>query len=171
ADPRNPKQIGNMTYEAAARLTLATKGIAARGRGLFLAQACAACHTDADGQTLKGPHLVDIGKRYSAAELVESILQPSAKIAQGFETYRFDMADGKVFTGFVVSERAQSVLIREVTGTQRELPRAQIESRAILKQSMMPEGIVNNLMPEELADLIAYLQSLTGSDNPPKKSA
>ena len=74
------------------------------------------------------------------------------------------MADGKVFTGFVVSERARSVLIREASGLQRELKLAQIESRTIQKQSMMPDGMVNNLTPEELADLVAYLQSLTGGD-------
>jgi putative heme-binding domain-containing protein len=111
---------------------------------------------------------VDLGKRYSAAELLESILRPSAKIAQGFETYLFEMADGKVYTGFVVSKSASSVLIRDSTGVQHELKRARIESRAIQKQSMMPDGLVNNLTPEELADLIAYLQSLTGGDHPPK---
>jgi putative membrane-bound dehydrogenase-like protein len=173
ADPKDPNQIGNMTYEAAVKRALAAKGDAAKGKALFKAQSCAACHTDADGQALKGPHLVDIGKRYSAAELVESVLKPSAKIAQGFETHRFDMADGKVYTGFVVSERARSVLIREATGAQRELPLAQIESRTVQKQSMMPEGVVNNLTPEGLADLIAYLQSLTGGDStgPPAQPA
>src|SRR5262249_21369046 len=132
------------------------------------AQSCGACHTDADGQMPKGPHLVDIGKRYSAAELLESILRPSAKIAQGFETYFFELADGRAYTGFVVSESARAVLIREATGVQRELQRAQIASRTIQKQSMMPDGLVNNLTPEELADLIAYLQSLTGGDAAPK---
>ena len=116
------------------------KGDAAKGKALFKAQSCSACHTDADGQTLKGPHMVDIGKRYSAAELVESILKPSAKIAQGFETYLFEMADGKVYNGFVVSTSAKAVLIREATGVQRELKLAQIESRTIQKQSMMPDG-------------------------------
>ena len=116
ADPNNPNQIGNMTYEAAARRALQAKGDAERGKALFKAQSCRACHTDADGQTPKGPHLVDIGKRYSAAELVESILKPSAKIAQGYETYLFAMADGQVFTGFVVSEGASAVLIREAIG-------------------------------------------------------
>jgi putative heme-binding domain-containing protein len=115
---------------------------------------------------------VDIGKRYSTPELVESILKPSAKIAQGFETYRFDMADGRVLVGFVVSERAKSVLIREANGVQRELKLAEIESRTIQKQSLMPEGVVSNLTPEQLADLIAYLQSLTGnSGDPPAKPA
>ncbi len=115
---------------------------------------------------------MDIGKRYSTPELVESILKPSAKIAQGFETYRFDMADGRVLVGFVVSERAKSVLIREANGVQRELKLAEIESRTIQKQSLMPEGVVSNLTPEQLADLIAYLQSLTGnSGDPPAKPA
>ena len=103
----------------------------------------------------------------SAAELAEAILKPSAKIAQGFETYLFTMANGKVYTGFVVSTSARTVLIREATGSPRELQLAQIESKEIQKQSLMPEGLVSNLTPEDLADLIAYLQSLTGNDNSP----
>ena len=83
ADPKNANQIGNMSYEAAARRALQAKGDAERGRSLFTAQSCRACHTDADGQTPKGPHLVDIGKRYSPAELVESILKPSARSPRG----------------------------------------------------------------------------------------
>src|SRR5262249_33498701 len=66
ADPKNPDLIGNMTYEVAAKRTLAAKGDATRGKVLFKTQSCVACHTDADGQTPKGPHLVDIGKRSKA---------------------------------------------------------------------------------------------------------
>jgi putative membrane-bound dehydrogenase-like protein len=161
ADPNDPNQLGNMPYEVAVKRTLTAKGDAAKGRLLFKAQSCTACHTDADGQSLKGPHLVDIGKRYSSAELVESILKPSAKIAQGFESYRFEMTNGQVHTGFIASESARAVLIREATAIQRELKLAEIESRTILTQSMMPDGLVANLTPDGLADLLAYLQSLT----------
>jgi putative membrane-bound dehydrogenase-like protein len=160
ADPANPDQIGNMTYEAAVKRALRAKGSAEKGKALFLAQSCAACHTYADGQAPRGPHLVDIGKRYSAAELAESILKPSEKIAQGFETYTFTMTSGRLHTGFIVSESAAVVQIREPTGLPRELKQSQIESREIQKQSMMPDGLASNLTPEQLADLIAYLQSL-----------
>jgi putative heme-binding domain-containing protein len=173
ADPKNPNQIGNMSYEAAVKRAISARGDTAKGKVLFKAQSCSACHTDTDGQSLKGPHMVDIGKRYSAAELAESILKPSAKIAQGFETYLFELANGASVTGFVVSERARSVLIREASGVQRELKRSQIESRTVQKQSLMPDGLVDTLTPEELADLIAYLQSLTSGDaaaRPGKKS-
>jgi putative membrane-bound dehydrogenase-like protein len=170
ADPNNPNQLGNLAYGVGARRTLAARGDAAKGKVLFKSQSCIVCHTVADGQMPKGPHLVDIGKRYSAAELVESILKPSVKIAQGFETYRFEMANGKTYVGFVVSERAKTVLIRETSGAQHVLSLAQIESRTILKESMMPEGLVNNLTPGDLANLVAYLQSLTGDEESPKKA-
>jgi putative membrane-bound dehydrogenase-like protein len=160
ADPKDRNQIGNMKYDAAVKRALRAKGKAERGKPLFRSQSCIACHTYADGQMPKGPHLVGIGKRYSAAELLESILKPSEKIAQGFETYTFTTVKGRIITGFVVTESADLVQIREATGLHRELKKKDIESREIQKQSMMPEGLVNNLSPEQLADLIAYLQSL-----------
>jgi putative heme-binding domain-containing protein len=164
ADPKNPNQMGNLPYEAAARRALGAKGDAAKGKLLFTSQSCASCHTDADGQTPKGPHLVDIGKRYKADELVESILKPSAKLAQGFEGYTFTLVSGKVFTGFVVSESATGMQFRDATGVLRELKQSEIESRTMQKQSIMPEGLADSLTPEQLADLIAYLQSLKGPD-------
>ncbi len=160
ADPKNPDQIANMTYEVAARRALAAKGDAKKGEALFKSQSCLACHTTADGQTPKGPHLVEIGKRSKADELVESIMKPSAKLAQGYETYRFVMTDERVFQGFVVSERADATVIRESNGVQRELKKTEIATRQMQKQSAMPEGLAANLTPDQLADLLAYLQSL-----------
>ncbi len=93
---------------------------------------------------------------------MESILKPSAKIAQGFETVTFTLQDGRVFSGFIVTESANLVQIRESSGVPRELKRAEIESRQVQLQSAMPEGVVNALVPAQLADLIAYLQSLKG---------
>ncbi|MCS6978398.1 MAG: CotH kinase family protein [Gemmatales bacterium] len=163
ADPNNPDQIANLPYETVVRRALAVRGDARRGEQLFKSQSCFACHTTADGQTPKGPHLVDIGKRYQPEELVESIVKPSAKIAQGYESYLFATVDGQVIQGFVVSERAQATLIREPNGLPREIRKEDIESRSILKQSAMPDGLVANLTPEQLADLLAYLQSLKGN--------
>ena len=114
----------------------------------------------ADGQTPKGPHLVDIGKRYKAEELIESILKPSGKLAQGYEAYLFVTVKGQSFTGFIVTESADAVLIRESNGVQRELRRNEIESRIQQTISAMPEGLAANLTPVQLADLLAYLQSV-----------
>jgi putative heme-binding domain-containing protein len=160
ADPKNPSQIANMAYETAAKRTLSLKGDLRKGEELFKSQSCVACHTTADGQMPKGPHLVDIGKRSKPEELIESILKPSAKLAQGYESYRFELDDGRVLTGFVVSESADTVLIREANGVQRELKRTSIEAKIQQMVSAMPEGLAANLTPEQLANLLAWLQSL-----------
>lgn len=159
-DPNNQQLIANMPIEQAVERAMKAPGDAARGKLLFTQQACHACHTDAEGQDPKGPHLVDIGQRYQRSELIESILKPSAKIAQGFDTYSFITADGKVLSGFVVLESATEIRIRENNGVAHTLKIDEIDQRMKQTQSMMPDGIVNNLTPEQLADLLAYLESL-----------
>ena len=159
-DPDNPDQIANLKPDIASYRALNTEGDAKRGEPLFRKQACIACHTTANGQTPKGPHLVDIGKRYRKQELVESILKPDAKIAQGFDTYLFVMNSGKVVTGFVSGESVDEVQVRQTNGVALKLKKTDIELRQKKTESMMPRGVVNNLTPEQLADLIAYLQTL-----------
>ena len=159
-DPQNKNQIANMGFEDALLRAAKAGGDAKRGEALFTKQSCIQCHTSANGQTPKGPHLVDIGKRYKREELIESILRPSAKIAQGFDTFGFITVDGRVLTGFVVSESADAVTVREANGLSHTLKLADIEERAKKEISMMPDGIAGNLTPEELADLLAYLESL-----------
>jgi putative membrane-bound dehydrogenase-like protein len=159
-DPNNPNQVANMKFEAAADRAFKTNGDVAKGKALFTQQSCLACHTFANGQTPKGPHLVDIGKRYKKNELIESILKPSAKIAQGFDTYSIIMHDGKIFTGFVTTESALEVKLKQTTGVALTIKKSEIDERVKQKLSMMPIGLANNLTPEQVADLVAYLQSL-----------
>ncbi len=163
ANPKNPNLIANLSYENTLSKVMLTKGSPEKGKALFNSNTCASCHTDANGLSPKGPHLVDIGKRYKKMELVESILKPDAKIAQGFDTVAFSTKSGKILTGFVVSESAQQILIRQITGISLELKKDSIEEKTVLKNSMMPAGLVGNLTAEQLSDLISYLETLTSS--------
>ena len=160
ADPNNPNLVANIKPEAAAGRALKAAGSAKRGEALFKLQTCDTCHTTANGQLPKGPHLVDIGKRYKKAELIESILKPSAKIAQGFDTYVFVMKTGKAMTGFVTSESADEVELRQTNGISSTIKKSEVGVRRKSPGSVMPTGLVNSLTPEQLADLAAYLQSL-----------
>jgi putative membrane-bound dehydrogenase-like protein len=160
ADPNNPNQIGNLDRAVAMTQATETKGSAEAGKALFVSQACIACHTYADGQTPQGPHLVDIGKRYSRKELVESVLEPNAKIAQGFDSWTVLTVDGKVQTGFVVLESAETLTLRGADGRRVEILQDDIDDRRKQEQSMMPKGLVDNLTTSQLADLMAYLESL-----------
>ncbi len=159
-DPNDPNLIGNLPFDQVLARTLRAAGNPERGARLFETQSCTACHAVADGQAPKGPHLFEITKRYKPEELVESIVRPSAKLAQGYETYQFILADGRIVQGFIVSERARSVLLRQSDGREVEIAKHDIEERRILTTSSMPEGLVGNLTPEQLGDILSYLQTL-----------
>ncbi len=159
-DPKRPELIGNQSLSQVLAALKDNNGNAEKGKALFQSQACIACHTFADGQAPKGPHLVDIGKRYNRQELVESIIKPSAKMAQGFESWQLLTKDGDVLTGFVTTESAERIVIRDGRGIMQELAQEEIEERKKQEISMMPEGLVGNLTVDQLSDLLAYLESL-----------
>lgn len=151
--------IGAMKYEDVAKLVLATKGDAKIGAQLFLKQGCVVCHTVSPSEPPKGPMLGGIATRYSRADLCESVLKPSAKVAQGFESQYIKMKNGDEFEGFVVKEGGDSVEVRGIAGPSNILEKSDIAERQKRDKSIMPEGLVANITPSELAALITYLES------------
>ena len=152
--------VATLGVEKSIDRVLKAKGNAERGKKFFTTQACIACHTTADGQTPKGPHLVDIGKRYKPTELLQSILTPNAVVAQGFDTYAFTTKDKKTHVGFVTLESNDTISIRTAVGVAVDIPTSQIAKREKIEYSSMPPGLAAGLTPEQLADLLAYLQTL-----------
>ncbi|HYG73583.1 MAG TPA: c-type cytochrome [Planctomycetota bacterium] len=152
--------IGTLDVEKVTAEAMKIKGDEKVGADLFVKQRCVACHTITKAEGLKGPFLGDVATRYKRAELLESILSPNAKIAQGFVGYLFKMKDGKRYEGFVSKEAGEEVEIRNAAGEAQMLPLHEIEKRTELKTSIMPSGIVDNLTVEEFASLLAYLESM-----------
>ena len=131
------------------------------GRTLFTRQGCAACHTASPEETEKGPNLGGIATRYSRTELIESIVRPAAKVAQGFATNFFDMADGRHLEGFVVREGGTEVVLRDLAGVETTVRKDQIKARGVREGSIMPPGLADSLTLHEFASLLAYLGSTT----------
>jgi putative membrane-bound dehydrogenase-like protein len=136
-------------------------GDAALGSKLFAQQGCTACHTTAAGEPEKGPYLGGILSRYSRGEVIESILRPAAKVAQGFATHSFTTADKRQITGFVVREGQDDVTIRDLTGAETTLRKSEIAARSVSDGSVMPPGLVDGLTLQELSSLLAFLESTT----------
>ena len=152
--------IGKLPFEQVVADAVKAKGDANLGRKLFLKQGCVACHTVSKDEPLKGPLLQDITKRYKRDELVESILKPSAKIAQGFESQYFVLDSGKVLEGFVVRESGDDIELRNAAGIVSVITVKEIDERGKRTISIMPVELVSKLTPAELAGLLAYLESL-----------
>jgi putative heme-binding domain-containing protein len=160
ADPKNPNQIGNLSYADALKRASLAAGSPNLGAPLFKSASCDACHATAADQPPKGPVLANIGKRLRRTELIEAILKPNAQLTKGFESWSILTADGKVVAGFVLTENADMLRLRQANGLAAEIATADIEMRKKLDQSMMPSGFVDALTPEQLADLVAYIESL-----------
>jgi putative heme-binding domain-containing protein len=149
-----------MPFESVLAAVAAEKGDAKRGERLFLRQGCIACHTVAAGAAPKGPSLLGIAARYKRGELTESIVKPSAKIAQGFEPQKIATIDGHTYEGFVVRESGDEVELRDVQGNATILPKKDIDARARGEVSIMPVGLADHLTVHDFASLLAYLESL-----------
>ncbi len=152
--------IEKLKYEQVLATAQKTKGDAKSGRELFTKAGCVACHTVSSDEAPKGPFLGGIGTRYSRTELCESILKPSAKIAQGFETQAFKTKDDEEIEGFVTREGGDDLDVRNVAGITTTLAKKNIVERARREKSMMPDGLADRLTTSELASLLAYLESL-----------
>ena len=139
------------------------QGDAARGRALFSDQkglACIKCHAvGKDGGTV-GPELTSVGAKYPRDELIASVLYPSAKISSGFEPTTFALADGRIVTGIIRGETADSVEIHDADARPVRIKKDEIEGRKQSEVSLMPSGLVEGLSPRDFADLIAYLETL-----------
>ena len=152
--------IGKLPRKEVTAAVLNEKGDPELGAQLFQRQSCVNCHTVSKTESVKGPYLGDITTRYSRAELAEAILEPSAKIAQGFETQKIATKNGQTYEGFIVRESGEEVELRNSTGAVTVLPKAEIEERAKSEVSVMPTGLADLITVKELAAIISFLESL-----------
>ena len=141
---------------------LARTGKVTNGEALFFAEGgvqCFTCHGVAGRGRSAGPDLSAVGLKFSREEMLQQLLHPSARIDPDFQTWVADLKDGDSVSGFLVKQDADSVVLREATGAVRSLARAQIRSLQKTNLSLMPEGLLENLTPDEAADLLEFLTS------------
>ena len=156
---KNKVTIAKLKYEDVVAEVERTKGDAKLGAKLYIRAGCANCHTTTPNEQPKGPFLGG-SARFKRPELCESILKPSAKIAQGFVTQVFSLSDGRVVEGFITKESGTELEIRGQNGAPLTILKSTIEQQKKSDQSIMPSGLVDKLSPAELASIIAYLESL-----------
>jgi putative heme-binding domain-containing protein len=88
-----------------------------------------------------------------------NVVNPSAEIREGFENYLIYTADGRALNGFLVDQDAKVVVLRGVEGQTVSIERDNIERMAPVARSLMPEGVLKPLSPQQVRDLFAYLRA------------
>ena len=154
--------IEKMPYDKVVSIATKTKGDARRGQEFFTKLGCIQCHTVSAEEAPKGPFLGGIAQRYNRTELCESIMKPSAKISQGFETQWFKTTDDDDYEGFVTKDAGDEIELRNILGVTSTIKKSEIKERGKRDVSVMPEALVAKITPEDLACVLAYLESLKG---------
>jgi putative heme-binding domain-containing protein len=132
------------------------------GRKLFGAAACFACHRFNNQGGAVGPDLTQLSGRFSARDILESVVEPSKQISDQYGAVQIVTMDGKVVTGRIINLAGDSYRIQTNMldpGALVGVDRKQIDVMMTSKTSMMPKGLLNTLAEAEVLDLMAYLLS------------
>ena len=147
--------------EKAREHALKSKGDVNLGKALFNKQGCIVCHAVNNAAIQKGPFMGTAGSQFTREFLIDSVLNPSLAIAQGFPTYEITPKPGKGNTafGFLVDEDNTNYILMNSAGLYQTIVKEYQASKKIIDGSMMPPGLVFTLNLHEFTSLIEYLKS------------
>ena len=144
------------------RSALTLSGDSSRGAEVF-ERDCATCHQFAGRGHNVGQDLREVAGD-SREELLANIIDPNAKVQSNFINYRLDTKDGQILTGIIARETQNSITLRRAEGIEDVVPRSKIRELTSMGLSVMPEGLEEGISPEEMVDLISFIQSRTGQE-------
>lgn len=145
-NPR-PKQILSLT------------GDAERGRAVFLLERnqCVNCHKHGTAGKEIGPDLTHIGGTRTREDLLESLLDPSRRVEPKFQSYEAKCLDGQCVVGVLVKKDAKGVTIRDAKAKDFTFADADLDSFRPSRLSLMANGLLADLTPQQAADLLEFL--------------
>lgn len=126
------------------------------GRLLF-DNLCLTCHRLHDAGGSLGPDLTG-SNRFDLDYLLENIVDPNAAVDKSYILQTIHTFDERVLSGVIQNSDKDSLSLKTVTGP-IQLSRNEIAEMKNTKMSAMPEGLLQGLKPDQIRDLVAYLQS------------
>jgi quinoprotein glucose dehydrogenase len=119
---------------------------------------CMACHALGETGSTVGPGLRFIGQERDREYLLESLLEPSAKLAPGYGLMTLSLRDGSIVAGAPLEQNAEAVVLQLGDGKRRKVARSEVVSQTPAVSVMPP--MLGILKPREIRDVVAYLTSL-----------
>ncbi|MGI9474280.1 MAG: PVC-type heme-binding CxxCH protein [Rubripirellula sp.] len=164
---RKSGQLENAAWKLTPELkeTLLTairsNGSAERGEAVYRQTKlqCINCHAIGSGGGLVGPNLISVGGSSQPDYIVESLLDPSSKLKEGFTTLTVLTDEAEVINGIVIGRDEKTVRMRLADGKEIQIATDAIEQEKPGK-SLMPEGLLDSLTQSELVDLITFMTVL-----------
>ncbi|MEK0445432.1 MAG: hypothetical protein RLZZ399_753 [Verrucomicrobiota bacterium] len=140
-----------------------------RGRELYIAAGCQACHRVGNDGGGIGPDLTGAANRYTLRDLLESIIEPSKVISDQYESTILELKDGRTIFGRVSSEEGgilQVVTDPSAPNRTMDVYKSDVKNRQVSPVSLMPPGLIDSMNRNEVLDLAAYILSGGQRTNP-----
>jgi len=147
-------------------------GNAANGKDLFYGSArCYECHMVSGKGGRLGPDLTGTGSSRSTESIIDSIRNPSKRLAAGlteatkpfpqeYETVTVVTAEGKTITGVTLNEDSFTVQLMDVNEKIYLLDKEKLRSFKKSRTSLMPAYDASQLSDKDLQDIVAYMVSV-----------
>ncbi|MFN9591883.1 MAG: neutral/alkaline non-lysosomal ceramidase N-terminal domain-containing protein [Pirellulaceae bacterium] len=137
------------------RSALTASGNPTRGAQVYQ-EHCAACHQLAGKGHSVGPSLdavVSKPRQY----LWQEILDPNRNRDRRYEQFVAESEDGSIDSG-ILEETPTSITLRQASGKSKVILRSELVALKSTNRSLMPEGMDRLIAPQQLADLLEFLQ-------------
>jgi putative heme-binding domain-containing protein len=136
-------------------------GSASRGQEIYRRKSlqCINCHAIGNAGGVVGPNLISLGGSSQPDYIVEALLNPSAKLKEGFTTLTVLTDEGEIINGISLGKNGDGLRLRLADGKEVQIALDAIEQTKPGK-SLMPEGLLDSLPQQELVDLLAFMSAL-----------
>ncbi|WP_437231103.1 PVC-type heme-binding CxxCH protein [Planctomicrobium sp. SH661] len=131
-------------------------GEATRGKIIFQKH-CADCHQFREEGQAVGPNLSSLTGR-TLETLVDAILSPNKAVEPRYLNYTVALNDGRILSGIIEADTESSLTLLKAKAERTPVLRTEIDELRSTNKSLMPEGFIKTINPQELADLIQFLQ-------------
>ncbi|MEX2261932.1 MAG: c-type cytochrome [Bryobacteraceae bacterium] len=132
------------------------------GKQIFFGKGgCSNCHMIRGQGGFLGPDLTDIGARRSVKQLREGLLDPNARIAEGFRGVSVKARDGREIRGVARNFNNYSVQVLDAGGRLHLLSKEDIQHLDFSGKSPMPDDYSKRLLPEEVQNVLAFVSRQT----------
>lgn len=130
---------------------------ASRGRAVFQ-KTCAACHMLYGEGGEVGPDLTGSNRANLDYILLNSVA-PSDDVPDAYKTVLVLTVDGRVVNGVLAEEDSARIVLKTAEQPRVVITKEDIELRKVSPKSMMPDGQLDAMKPQEVIDLIKYLRT------------
>jgi putative heme-binding domain-containing protein len=132
-----------------------------QGRKIFFnhqTAQCIRCHSYDDLGGNAGPRLNGVAARLTRPQLLEALVNPSARLAPGYGTVTVALKNGKTVSGILQEETPKQLVIRAGEGSETVVPKDQISKRTNGFSSMPDMKYM--LTKREIRDVVSFLSTL-----------